>query len=152
MKTSPAYLNLLGAWMGILLGFLSGLVLGLYFHRDDWLGGYGSLRRRLYRLAHISLFGLGVVNLCFYFTAQHLPVGSLYFHLASWSFIAGAVLMPACCLLTAHLPSARLLFALPVVSLLLGAVLTVGLLWHSDPSTGIDKPLLTAFTTPIQSD
>jgi hypothetical protein len=48
--------NLLAAWVGILMGFLSGLALGLCFHRENWLGGYGSFKRRLYRLAHISLF------------------------------------------------------------------------------------------------
>src|SRR5881397_2948507 len=71
--TGMAQVNLLIAWVWILLGFLSGFALGLNFHREDWLGGYGSYKRRLYRLAHISFFGLGVVNLCFYFTARALP-------------------------------------------------------------------------------
>src|SRR6266436_1502559 len=62
-------LNLIAAWSGILAGFVSGLLLGLFFHREDWLGGFGSFKRRLYRLAHISLFGLAIVNLMFYFTA-----------------------------------------------------------------------------------
>jgi hypothetical protein len=68
-------INLLASWIGMLLGFLSGLALGLFFHREDWLGGYGSFKRRLYRLAHISLFGLGAVNLAFYFTAHTLATG-----------------------------------------------------------------------------
>ncbi len=44
-----AQLNLLLAWIGILLGFISGSLLGLRFLREDWLGGYGSFKRRLYR-------------------------------------------------------------------------------------------------------
>jgi hypothetical protein len=76
-------INLLAAWIGILLGFLSGLALGLFFHRDDWLGGYGSFRRRLYRLAHISLFGLGAINFFFYFTARALPAGPLLSYASS---------------------------------------------------------------------
>ena len=117
-------INLLAAWVGTLLGFLSGLALGLGFHREDWLGGYGSFTRRLYRLAHISLFGLGAVNFFFYITARALPAGTLL-TLASSAFIAGAITMPVCCLIMAHFPNTRSLFALPVVSLVTGGILTL---------------------------
>src|SRR6266446_4229245 len=103
-------LNLIAAWIGILLGFGSGLVLGLFFQRDDWLGGYTSLKRRLYRLAHISFFGLGAVNLLFYFTALHLSPASLTTTIASWGFLIGSISMPACCLLMAHFPRTQPLF------------------------------------------
>ena len=116
--------NLLAAWVGMLLGFLSGLVLGLCFHRENWLGGYGSFKRRLYRLAHISLFGLGAVNLFFYLTARTLAPG-LTLARASSAFIIGAITMPICCVVMAHFPNTRLLFALPVVSLITGGVLTL---------------------------
>ena len=117
-------LNLGLAWVWITFGFLSGLLLGLCFHREDWLGGYGSFRRRLYRLAHISFFGLGFVNLAFYFTARALAGSQPLLPMASGALITGAVLMPLCCLLMAHFPRTRLLFAAPVLSLLLGGVLT----------------------------
>lgn len=117
-------INLLAAWAGMLLGFLSGMVLGLFFHRENWLGGYGSFKRRMYRLAHISLFGLGAVNLFFYFTARALPAGTVL-SLASSAFVAGAITMPACCLLMAHFPNTRSLFALPVLSLVAGGGLTL---------------------------
>jgi hypothetical protein len=117
-------INLFAAWFGILLGFLSGFALGMFFHREHWLGGYGSLKRRLYRLAHISFFGLGAVNLLFYFTAQMVP-GSQMLLLASNAFIMGAITMPICCVLMAHYPNTRALFALPVISLVAGGVLTL---------------------------
>jgi len=117
-------INLFAAWVGILLGFLSGFALGAFFHRENWLGGYGSLKRRLYRLAHISFFGLGAVNLLFYFTAQTVP-GSQMLLLASNAFIMGAITMPICCVLMAHYPNTRMLFALPVFSLLAGGALTL---------------------------
>jgi len=63
MNLSGCQINLLAAWCGIVLGFLYGMVLGMFFRRDDWLGGYASLKRRMYRLGHISMFGLGAVNL-----------------------------------------------------------------------------------------
>ena len=116
--------NLLAAWIGMLLGFLSGLVPGLCFHRENWLGGYGSFKRRLYRLAHISLFGLGAVNLFFYLTARTLAPGSAL-AMASSVFIVGAITMPVCCVIMAHFPNTRWLFALPVLSLVTGGILTL---------------------------
>src|SRR5437867_4488375 len=118
-------LNLIAAWLGMLLGFASGLVLGLFFNRENWMGGYASLKRRLYRLAHISFFGLGAVNLLFYFTALRLPAITPVIVIASWGFIIGAISMPICCLLMAHFPRTHLLFSIPVASLLLGGTLTV---------------------------
>jgi hypothetical protein len=116
----PPQINLVLAWAGILLGFLSGLAFGLSFHREDWLGGYTSFRRRLYRLAHISFFGLAAVNLFFYLTVHALTVSSAIVSFASWAFIVGAVSMPACCLVVAHRPRGRMLFAVPVLSLVAG--------------------------------
>jgi hypothetical protein len=125
--------NLALAWLWIFCGFLSGLGLGCFFHREDWLGGYGSFRRRMYRLAHISFFGLGFVNLGFYFTARVLPGADPFLPLASGSFLAGAISMPLCCLLMAHIPRTRMLFAVPVLSLLLGGGLTLFMVLHRGP-------------------
>ena len=111
MKSNP---NLVLAWLWILLGFVSGMVLGLFFHAEKWLGGYGSFQRRMCRLAHISFFGLGAVNLLFYFTAQRFAADRLAVSAASWSFVAGAVSMPVCCLLKPRFPDSRMLFAVPV--------------------------------------
>jgi len=125
MKTPQ--INLILAWVWILAGFCSGFLMGLGFHRENWLGGYGSFKRRLYRLAHISFFGLGTVNLLFYLTAAHLRPGTLQ-AASAWAMIAGAVTMPLCCLLMAHVPRARMLFAVPVLSLITGASLVIFLL------------------------
>ncbi len=124
-------INLLVAWVWILLGFASGTVMGLFFHRDDWMGGYGSFKRRLYRLAHISFFGLGAVNLGFYFTVRAAGSGAAIVPVASWAFVVGAISMPLCCYLMAHFPRARLLFGLPVISLLLGGVFTAVSIFQS---------------------
>lgn len=116
-------INLIAAWIGILLGFLSGMVLGLFFHRENWLGGYGSFKRRLYRLAHISFFGLAAANFFFHLTLAAVPF-TRALDIASTGFLVGAVAMPVCCLLMAHFPKTRMLFAVPVISLTAGAVLT----------------------------
>jgi len=120
-----AGLNLITAWAWIVAGIGFGCFLGLSFHREDWLGGYGSFRRRLYRLAHISFFGLAILNFLFFLTIPELASPTFLIRLASWGFIVGAVFMPASCLMTAHLPRARGLFAVPVISLLAAATLTL---------------------------
>jgi hypothetical protein len=120
-----AHLNLVMAWGGIVLGFVSGFVLGLCFHREDWLGGYTSLKRRLYRLAHISFFGLALMNFVFYLTTREFAQFSQLARIASWGFVAGAVSMPICCIVMAHQPRWRALFLVPVVSLTAGGLLTL---------------------------
>jgi len=123
-----SHLNLVIAWLWILLGFITGMVLGLFFHRESWLGGYGSFKRRMYRLGHISFFGLGAVNLLFYLTTQNLSLASPTIGIASWAFIVGALTMPVCCMVMAHYPKAHLIFAVPVLSLITGGVLMLFLL------------------------
>lgn len=118
-------LNLIVGWIGIVLGVVGGFALGLNFHRDEWLGGYQSLKRRLYRLSHIALFGLGLLNLAFTFTVVHLGQPSDWVGVASWGFVIGAIAMPICCLLMAHWPRLRAVFAIPVISLFVGSLLTL---------------------------
>lgn len=124
MKLAALQFNLLLAWLWILLGFLSGMVLGMFFHREAWLGGYGSLRRRMYRLGHISFFGLGAVNLFFWITMKLNPAAGALVNVASVALILGAITMPLCCLVMAHFPKLHLIFAIPVVSLIAGGLLT----------------------------
>jgi hypothetical protein len=121
----PAQLNLALAWLWILLGFASGFVLGLFFHRDDWLGGYGSFQRRLYRLAHIAFFGTGFINFMFWLTVPRLGAGGTALVVASWAFAVGAVTMPLCCVLMAQSRKFKLLFGVPVFSLMTGAAATL---------------------------
>jgi hypothetical protein len=118
-------LNLFLAWTWMLLAFTSGMVLGLFFHRETWLGGYGSFKRRMYRLSHISFFGTGAINLFFYLTAQTFCSTASLAGQASWLFVAGAISMPLCCVMMAHYPKATMIFAVPVLSLVTGAILTL---------------------------
>lgn len=125
MSDSVALFNLQLAWVWVLLGFISGAMMGSFFHRENWLGGYGSLPRRMYRLGHISFFGLSIINLMFFVTVRELSLGGTDIGWASRGFVAGAITMPICCALMAHIPRARPLFVVPVVSLLGACVLTL---------------------------
>ena len=118
-------LNVVAAWAGILLGLLTGVVYGLYFHRPDWLGGYGSWPRRMLRLGHVSFFGIAMLNLAFAVTVKYLgwpapPPG------ASVALAAANGLMPLACGLAAWRRPLRHLFAVPVAFVLAGVV---ALLW-----------------------
>lgn len=117
-----ASLNLLAGWLGMLGGVVSGAVIGLFFHRDDWMGGYGSFRRRMTRLGHISFFGLGVVNLMFVFSVRTLEFPQFAVQLASPCFIVGLITMPLVCFLTAWRKPLRNLFPVPVASALIGII------------------------------
>ena len=100
-------MNFLAAWLWILAGLVTGTVIGLFFHDPDWMGGYGSWRRRMMRLGHISFFGTGFLNLAFVLSA-----------VASAGFLLGAISMPLVCFLSAWRPSFRRLFFIPVASLI----------------------------------
>lgn len=142
MTTSLPHLNLVVAWLCIFLGFLSGMVLGLFFHRENWLGGYGSLKRRMYRLGHISFFGLGAVNLLFWLTMNQLAASGLHVSAASWAFIIGAITMPACCVVMAHSPKLHLIFTVPVVSLLIAGAFTLAVVIRHPPQPEAGNPHL----------
>jgi hypothetical protein len=124
MNLAGSHLNLVFAWAWMLGGFLSGMVLGLKFHDENWMGGYGSFKRRMHRLAHISFFGLGAVNLFFYLTLKDVAAGSAG-NWASLAFILGGVTMPVCCWLMAASKRFQPIFAVPVLSLVSGAILTI---------------------------
>ena len=124
MNAGVAHSNLVFAWLWMLAGFLSGMVIGLKFQDPNWLGGYSSLKRRMHRLAHISFFGLGAVNLFFYLSVKDATLTQSGL-LASRAFILGGIAMPICCWLMAWSPRTQPLFAIPVISLISAAVLTL---------------------------
>ena len=113
-------INLIAGWLGMLAGVLSGAVVGLFFHRDDWMGGYGSYRRRLMRLGHIAFFGLGFLNLMFAATSAQLYLRGSYAALASGALVVGAIAMPVCCFLSAWRKPLRHLFPVPVLAVTTG--------------------------------
>jgi hypothetical protein len=115
-------------WIGMLLGVVSGAVIGMFFHREDWMGGYASYRRRLSRLGHISFFGLALVNFCFAFTQSVLPLAAPWGKVAMISFIVGAATMPTVCFLSAWRKPFRHLFSIPVGGVSIGVICELCLL------------------------
>lgn len=113
------------AWSGMALGVVSGAIIGLFFTREDWMGGYNSHRRRLTRLGHIAFFGLGFVNFAYALTLHAGLSDPGRAWPAAIAFTIGAATMPACCFLCAWRKPMRHLFPVPVVAVSTGIVLTL---------------------------
>jgi len=112
--------NLYAAWIGFLLGAVAGSLQGLFFHREDWLGGYASWTRRMLRLGHVSFFGIGLLNLAFALTLGG-PATDPRALWCSRLFLLAAVAMPVLCYVSAFRPSFRHLFFVPVLSVIAGS-------------------------------
>jgi hypothetical protein len=116
--------NFFAGWSLILLAFLTGAVIGLFFHQESFLGGYTSFRRRIVRLGHIALAALGMLNVLF--ALSPLPAaGSALAKPASALLIVGAITMPAVCFLTGWKQNFRHLFFIPVTALVAGVGLVL---------------------------
>jgi hypothetical protein len=113
-------INFVAAWFAILAGLITGTAMGLFFHDVGWMGGYGSWRRRMMRLGHISFFGTGFLNLAFVLSVEHLHLAELP-PVASAGFLLGTVAMPTVCFLSAWRESVRHLFFIPVAALTVAA-------------------------------
>ncbi|OHE81140.1 MAG: hypothetical protein A3G75_12420 [Verrucomicrobia bacterium RIFCSPLOWO2_12_FULL_64_8] len=125
------FINLAGGWTGFLGGAASGALIGLFFHRDDWLGGYGSFPRRMVRLGHIACWGLGLINILFALSCQAIA-RSTWTDTASVLLLVGLVTMPTNCFLTAWRNAFRHLFFLPAGSTL-GGILCLLVHWMVAP-------------------
>ena len=118
-------INLAFGWVWITMGFLSGAMLGMGFHREQFMGGYDSWARRLTRLGHIAFFGTGFLNVLLGLTLLALgdQASSITWNIAQGGLVVGAFAMPICCLIAAWNKKVKLIFVIPVVALTLGGVL-----------------------------
>lgn len=118
-------INEVFGWSWILCGFLSGTIIGLKFHNEEWMGGYGSHQRRLIRLGHISFVGLGILNILFSYSIPRVNLFPPLLSIVSIAFIVGGVTMPLSCGLLAWKKRFHFMFFIPVSSLILATVLTI---------------------------
>jgi len=114
-------INIAAAWVSILLGVVMGAGMGIFFHGEDWLGGYGSWPRRMIRLGHISFFGVGLLNLAYAATVKYLG-WSRPPEVCSQLLVVACGLMPATCFAAAIDRRWRHGFVAPVVCVLAGVV------------------------------
>ncbi|MFO0935458.1 MAG: hypothetical protein U0798_02955 [Gemmataceae bacterium] len=108
-------------WGLILSAFITGAIIGLFFHREGFLGGYSSFPRRILRLGHIAQAALGMMNVL-YALSPLAAEPAWRVQLASVGFMIGGVSMPAVCFLSAWKPGFRHLFFIPVTSLIVAVI------------------------------
>jgi hypothetical protein len=124
MPAPPHVLNWVFGWGLVLSAFVTGALIGLFFHRDDFLGGYASFSRRLLRLGHIAQAALGMMNVLYGLSPWPVPA-TAEAAIADWAFVVGGVSMPAVCFLSAWKEPFRHLFFIPVTALIVAAVATL---------------------------
>lgn len=117
-------INEIVGWISLALVPISGAVLGMHFHRSDYLGGYDAYPRRLMRLGHISFFGLGVLNILFALSADRINLAPWHFASASYAFVIGNITMPLACFVNAYRPKFKPLFVIPVACVIHGTLTT----------------------------
>ncbi len=115
-------INIYAAWIGFFLGCISGAIPGLFFHLENWLGGYASWSRRMIRLAHIAFWGLGFLNLSFGLTYKTFGL-EYSLNISSTLLLIGAVTMPLVCYLSAWKSFFRNFFFIPALSITLAIAL-----------------------------
>ena len=115
-------INIYAGWIALLVGVLTGITTGVFFHKEELFGGYGSWTRRLMRLGHVSFFGLGFINLLFGLTVRTLGIESGIYG-PSIFLVLGLIAMPLVCYLSAFRKAIRHLFFIPVFSALAGVIL-----------------------------
>ncbi len=112
-------LNFSAGWWLILAAFATGAGIGMGFHREDFLGGYGSFRRRLARLGHIAFAALGGLNVLY--GLSPVPASAV----PGWLLLVGGIALPTVCFLSAWKTLFRHLFFIPVMLLVSGVGLIV---------------------------
>ena len=108
--------NITFGLFGILAGLAVGAPMARAFFEPAWLGGYGSLERRLLRLAHIAFIALGAWNIV---VGMALEQGVMHASSETWicsSLVFGALMMPLLLLAAIRLRAA--LWVLPIPFLL----------------------------------
>src|SRR5262245_16373303 len=115
MQFATHSLSWYAGWSLILSAFVTGAVLGLFFDRDDFLGGYGAFRRRLFRLGHIAQAALGMLNVLYALSPAN-PSPTWLDQAAVLGFLTGGISMPLVCFLSGWRPGFRRLFVVPVVA------------------------------------
>ncbi len=129
ITNSFALAHLAIGWGCMSLGVASGAIIGLFFHRKEWLGVYGSVPRRMFRLGHISFFGMGALNMFWAGTLFAVTGGEDLAAVGSLGLILATASRPPTCFYCGVRGINRALFVVPVTStlvLLIGAFSLLG--------------------------
>jgi hypothetical protein len=121
-------LNRIVAWCSLLLGAVTGLVLGLWSFDGPvrvpaWLGDYNETSRRLARLGHIAFFGIGMLNLFVVAELRRIRLGPGVRRTALVAINLGNVLLPLSLFLAAALSPMKYLMSIPATLVTIALVI-----------------------------
>jgi hypothetical protein len=116
------------AWIGMTLGGVLGALMGLWSFDGpvpvpERLGAYGETSRRLARLGHVSLFGLGILNLLLVRELDGLALGDAARRLAAGAMSFGNVALPLTLFAAAAWHPAKYLMGPPALAVCLALAL-----------------------------
>ena len=104
--------NITFGFLWINIGILLGAPMAIVFLKSDWLGGYGSLDRRLLRLAHVAFIMLSLLNIIYGYAFKTGSIETQWQRAASLHLMLGSIALPL--LLLAGIRIRKVLWALPV--------------------------------------
>lgn len=127
-------LNRRVGWVVFLLGIIGGMVMGMWSFDGPVaapaaLTDYGSLPRRLTRLAHIAAMALGITSILYGQELPRIALGRAARRIGEASMVAATVLMPLILTLAAFADSRwKYLLPLPATTALVAvAIVVVGI-------------------------
>ena len=121
MEQIDIRLSILVAWTSILVGALTGLLLGIWSFGGPvpvpgWIGDYSDLPRRLLRLGHIAFFGLGILNIMLSRHLRQSLLGTKPRHIALKAMNFGNIFLPLSLFVAAVWEPAKYLMSVPAIA------------------------------------
>lgn len=126
----PGEINIIFGWVWMCVGFISGMILGMWAEGEKWLGGYVSVTRRYLRLAHVAFIALSIINILYgrELASPDLPV--YVKSIGSPLMIFGAAGVPIACISAAFFRKTRYILPVPALAVLIGtAILVIGMIF-----------------------
>jgi hypothetical protein len=123
-------INIIFGWAWMCVGFVSGMTLGMWAEGEKWLGGYASITRRYFRLAHVAFIALSIINILYGKELDSPDIPTYVKSIGSPLMIFGAVGVPLACISAAFFRKAKYFLPLPALALLIGtAILVIGMIF-----------------------
>lgn len=119
------------AWVSILAGALSGMLMGLWafdgpFPVPSWIGEYDALPRRFLRLAHVAMFALGGLHILVAGQLRRATMPLAHRKTAYLTMAAGNILMPTVLIAAAVWEPFKYLTAAPATALTIAIGMVAG--------------------------
>ena len=121
--------NITFGFTWLCVGLLMGAPMALSFLRPDWLGGYGSMDRRLLRLSHVAFIMLSLLNVIYGYAMKTGAVQPSWQSVISLNLVLGAILLPLVLLAGVWIRRALWLLPVPFLQIFVAALFAAAGRW-----------------------